>query len=199
MMKAYDRVEWGYLRDCFGKLGFSPSWILAVMRCITHVRYAVRVNEELTSPVIPTRGIRQGDPISPYLFLLCAEGLSSLLFNKENMGVLQGVRNGREGPPISHLLFADDSIFFARSDARSIKALKKTLHLYCQGSGQKINIKKSSIFFGLHCDRQVKVDVMDQLGVLNEVLQDTYLGMPTVVGRNPTGSFKPILDWAWNA
>jgi hypothetical protein len=63
------------------------------------------------------------------------------------VGVLQGVRNGREGPPISHLLFADDSIFFAWSDARSIEALKETLHLYCQGSGQKINIEKSSIFF----------------------------------------------------
>jgi hypothetical protein len=170
MMKAYDHVEWGYLHDCLGKLGFSPSWISAVMRCVTHVRYAVRINGDLTLPVIPTRGIRQRDPISPYLFLLCTEGFSSLLFNKENMGVLQGVRNGREGLPISHLLFTDDSIFFARSDARSVEALKETLYLYCQGSGQKINIEKSSIFFGLHCDNQVKVDVMDRLGVLNEVL-----------------------------
>ena len=121
MMKAYDRVEWGYLRNCLVKLGFDLNWINTVMRCVTNVRYAVRINGELTSPVIPTRGIRQGDPISPYLFLLCTEGLSSLLFQKENVGVLHGIRNGRSGPPISHLLFADDSIFFSRSDLRSVE------------------------------------------------------------------------------
>ena len=147
MMKAYDHVEWGYLHDCLGKLGFSSDWIDTVMRCVTNVRYAVRINGELTSPVVPTRGIRQGDPISPYLFLLCTEGLSSLLFHKESVGVLQGVRNGRSGPPISHLLFADDSIFFARSDDRSVEALKETLSLYARGPARRstlINLLSSS-------------------------------------------------------
>jgi hypothetical protein len=80
MMKAYDRVEWAYLHGCLEKLGFAQDWITSVMRCVTNVRYAARINGELTSPVVPSRGIRQGDPISPYLFLLCTEGLSSLLF-----------------------------------------------------------------------------------------------------------------------
>ena len=71
MMKAYDRVEWDYLHGCLTKLGFAPSWIQSVMRCVTCVRYAVRVNGELPEPVVPSRGIRQGDLISPYLFLLC--------------------------------------------------------------------------------------------------------------------------------
>jgi hypothetical protein len=86
MMKAYDRVEWNYLRGCLAKLGFTESWIDSVMRCVTSVRYAVRVNGELTKPVVPTRGIRQGDPISPYLFLLCTEGLSCLLQKQEVQG-----------------------------------------------------------------------------------------------------------------
>jgi hypothetical protein len=197
MMKAYDRVEWDYLHGCLGRLGFAPEWIDMVMRCVTNVRYAVRINGELTSPVVPSRGIRQGDPISPYLFLLCTEGLSNLLFQKENLGVLHGVRNGRSGPPISHLLFADDSIFFAQSDVRSVEALKETLATYCEGSGQKINIEKSSIFFGLRCDAHVKDDVMQRLGVTNEALQDTYLGMPTGIGRSPTGSFRSIIDRVW--
>jgi hypothetical protein len=197
MMKAYDRVEWDFLHGALCKLGFAPCWIAAVMRCVTNVRYAVRVNGDLTSPVVPSRGIRQGDPISPYLFLLCTEGLSSLLFHKESLGVLQGVRNDRSGPPISHILFADDSIFFARSDSRSVEALRDILATYCEGSGQKINMEKSSVFFGLHCNNQVKLDVMNKLGVANEALQETYLGMPTGVGRSPSGSFKPILDQAW--
>src|SRR5664279_1478353 len=118
------------------------------MRYVTFVCYAVRVNGELTLPVIPSRGIRQGDPISPYLFLLCTEGLSCLLQQREAQGELQGIKNGRLGPSISHLLFADDSIFFARSDKRSVDTLHRVLKTYCEGSGQKINLEKSTIFFG---------------------------------------------------
>jgi hypothetical protein len=73
-----------------------------VMRCVTFVRYVVRVNEELTDPVMPSRGIRQGEPISPYLFLLCTEGLSCLLQHKEDRGELYGIKNGRLGP-LSHI------------------------------------------------------------------------------------------------
>jgi hypothetical protein len=60
MMKAYDRVEWSYLHGCLLKLGFDQIWINTVMRCVTMVRYAVKMNGDLTDPVIPTRGIRQG-------------------------------------------------------------------------------------------------------------------------------------------
>ena len=69
-------------KGVLAKLGFNASWINTVMRCVTSVRYAAKVNGNLTDPFIPTRGIRQGDPISPYLFLLCAEGLSCLLQKK---------------------------------------------------------------------------------------------------------------------
>jgi hypothetical protein len=98
MMKAYDRVEWNYLHGCLSKLGFDSGWIQSVMRCVTCVRYAVWVNGELTEPVVPSRGIRQGDPISPYLFLLCTEGLSSMLQQREDRGELYGIRNGQLGP-----------------------------------------------------------------------------------------------------
>jgi hypothetical protein len=197
MMKAYDRVEWGYLHGCLLKLGFHVSWIDSVMRCVTRVWYAVKVNGDLTQPVIPSRGIRQGDPISPYLFLLCTEGLSCLLHEKEASGQLQGIRNGRRGPPISHLLFADDSIFFAKSDSHSVEALVSTLDVYCKGSGQKVNHDKSTIFFGNSCDGALKSGVMNLIGVHNEDLQDTYLGMPTKVGRSSVACFRFLPDRAW--
>jgi hypothetical protein len=130
----------------------------------------VKVNGELTSPVVPSRGIRLGDPISPYLFLLCTKGLSCLLQKKELLGEQQGLRNGRKSPSISHLLFADDSIFFARSDDQSVAALKSALDLYCEAFGQKINLQKSSLFFGNKCLDSVKHDVKTKLEVDCEII-----------------------------
>jgi hypothetical protein len=123
--------------------------------------------------------------------------LSCLLQKKEDRGELYGIKNGRLGPPISHLLFADDSIFFARSDNRSVEALKETLKIYCDGSGQKINLDKSSVFFGNHCDEAIKIRVKNSLGVQSEILNDKYLGMPTSVGRSPTATFNFLYEMIW--
>ena len=169
MTKAYDRVEWKYLKGVLLKLGFNTRWVQMVMRCITTVKYAVKVNDDFTKPFKPTRGIRKGDPISPYLFLLCAQGLSCLLQQKNVSRDLKGIRNGRFDPPISHLLFADDSVFFIKGDDKSVEALKSALHTYCNGSGQKINLQKSSIFFGTHCDEQVKERVKRKIGVQDDL------------------------------
>jgi hypothetical protein len=81
--------------------------------------------------------------------------------------VLQGVRNGCSGPPISHI--------FTWSDTRNVQAFKDTLFMYFQRSGHKINMEKSSVFFGLHCEDHVKLYVMTRLEVINEALQETFL------------------------
>lgn len=87
MSKAYDRVEWHFLKRMMLKLGFHENWVNTVMRCVTSVSYKVKVDDDLTEEVVPERGLRQGDPISSYLFLICAEGFSSLLNVAEDIGI----------------------------------------------------------------------------------------------------------------
>ena len=115
MAKAYDGVEWAYLRSILLKLGFHESFVQLIMHCVQTVTFRVRVNGKLSEPFMPSRGIRQGDPLSPYLFLLCAEGLSSMLKNVGPQFLARGVRVGVHSSWISHLLFADDCLMFTQA------------------------------------------------------------------------------------
>jgi hypothetical protein len=114
MSKAYDRVEWVFLKEVMGKLGFALRWIDLIMTCITIVRYSIVVNGQPVGDIRPTRGIRQGDPLYPYLFLLCAEVLSSKLQQAERYGILKGVPTSVGGPRLTHLFFADNSLLFCK-------------------------------------------------------------------------------------
>jgi hypothetical protein len=104
MHKAYDRVEWSFLRDMMIRLGFDQAWVNLIMSCVTSVNYRVWFNSDETEAFVPTRGIRQGDPLSPYLFLICAEGLSSLVAFEEMIGGIQGIKVCKKAPSVSHLL-----------------------------------------------------------------------------------------------
>jgi hypothetical protein len=92
MHKAYDRVEWVFLEKMMTKLGFDQRSVKLIMACVKSVRYRVRFNSTETDTILPTRGLRQGDPLSPYLFLIIAEGLSCMLRGAEERGELEGVK-----------------------------------------------------------------------------------------------------------
>jgi hypothetical protein len=83
MHKAYGRVEWIFLEKITMKPGFDRRWVNLIMACVKSVKYRVRFNSIETDTILPTRGLRQGDPLSPYLFLLVAEGLSYMLKGAE--------------------------------------------------------------------------------------------------------------------
>lgn len=112
MAKAYDRVEWSYLQGMMLKLGFPIRFVHTIMICVTSVSFSVRVNGNLLKSFKPSRGIRQEDPISPYLFLICSEGLSCLLRSVGLVHLAKSMRVGIHAPWISYLLFAGDCIVF---------------------------------------------------------------------------------------
>jgi hypothetical protein len=147
MSKAYDRVEWDFLEAVMGKMGFSERWVSLIMICVRSVTYSIVINGQPVGNIIPSRGLRQGDPISPYLFILCAEALSAMLNQAERMGVITGVPTSKRGPRLSHLFFADDSLLFCKANSVEWRRLTKILEKYEEASGQKLNRDKTSIFF----------------------------------------------------
>jgi hypothetical protein len=147
MSKAYDRVEWDFLEKMMRRLGFDENWIRLIMECVSTVSYQIKVNGELTDRLKPKRGLRQGDPLSPYLFLICAEGLSALLQEAERDGRIAGVKVCHSAPSVSHLLFTDDSLVLIRANGGDAQHLQDILDLYERCSGQMINKVKSVVLF----------------------------------------------------
>ena len=116
MMKTYDRVEWPYLRAIMLKLGFNTKWVDIVMNLVSLVNFSVLFNGKKLEEFKPSRGIRQGDPLSPYLFLLAAEGLLCLLQSKSESSNLSGLQVTASAPSVNHLLFADDCLLFFKAN-----------------------------------------------------------------------------------
>ena len=137
--KAYDRVEWVWLEKIMEKLGFAERWRCLMMKCVTSVNYAIKVNGCPMGSITPSRGIRQGDPLSPYLFLLCAEGLSSLIKASVANGGLKGIPVSREGLVLSYLFFVDDSLIFCRASMEDCDEIQRVLGVYERASGQQLN------------------------------------------------------------
>ena len=147
MSKAYDRVEWAYLEAIMKKMGFDVKWVNLIMECITTVSYSILINGEPSPIIQPSRGIRQGDPLSPYLFLICSKGLHSLLQQAAESNQIQGVSTCKKGPRLTHLFFADDSVIFCRASLVECHKLQGLLECYEKASGQQLNRSKTGLFF----------------------------------------------------
>ncbi|KAH9723191.1 reverse transcriptase domain-containing protein [Citrus sinensis] len=144
--KAYDRIEWPFLEQTMLKMGFPSNWVALIMRCLISTSFSVLINGVLKGMIQPKRGLRQGCPLSPYLFILCAEALSNLLAVAEQNQLIRGLKFARE-VSITHLLFVDDSLVFSRASVAECMHLKEMFDKYAAASGQFFNFQKSSLFF----------------------------------------------------
>ncbi|KAA3457985.1 reverse transcriptase [Gossypium australe] len=165
MSKAYDKVEWDFVKKMMIKMGFAQEWVGLIMKCITSVSYAVNINGHRGRVFQPSRGLRQGDPLSPFLFLICNDDLSSLMRSAKQSGLVKGARVSSRGPEISHLLFADDCMMFGEATEQGVRNMKENLKEYESCSG-----------------------------VRNSSSPEKYLGLPNVVGKQKKETFQNILD-----
>jgi hypothetical protein len=192
MSKAYDRVEWEFIRAMMLKLGFAERWVHLIMQCVQTVSYSVLLNGAPAGFIKLTRGLRQGDPLSPYLFLICAEGLTSLLSQVEMTGSLQGLSICRGGPQISHLFFADDSLIFCRATIADCPALTYLLSCYERASGQKLNQEKTSLFFSTNTHHDIRQAICTELHTTSTGDLGKYLGLPPIVGKGKKQVFMDV-------
>ncbi|GAA0152774.1 hypothetical protein LIER_11171 [Lithospermum erythrorhizon] len=132
--------------------------------------------------------LRQGDPLSPILFALCTETLSSLLQFHQDQDSLKGIGLARNRPKLTHLLFADDSYFFMHLDNKSLDAFPSSLSIFCSDSCQIINLHKSVITFSPLTPRNVKSDVLSALGIVESSLFGNYLDLQV----KRTVKFDPV-------
>ena len=194
MSKAYDRIEWDFLLEVLTRFGFHAIWITWIMECVTTVSYSFLINGAAQGWVTPSRGLRQGDPLSPYLFILFSEVFSGLCRNAQEKGELIGVKVAQNCPAINHLLFTDDTMFFLRSNPSSRTTFLKILRLYEEALGQCINRGKSSVTFSSKTPPEVKDRVKACLRIEKEGGTRKYLRLPEHFGRRKRDIFTSIVD-----
>ena len=194
LSKAYDRVDWEFLEQALIKWGFSMEWITWIMACVKSVKYSVKFNGKLLESFSPSRGLRQGDPLSPFLFLFIADALSSLLSKSVHEGELKGVSICRGAPVISYLLFADDTMLLFEASSPQATIVKGLLNTYARATGQLINPEKCSILFSDNCPEAVAEEMKGILEVTQQVFEPKYLGLPVPEGRVHKGQFETVQD-----
>lgn len=146
--------------------------------CLNCLLHSVIVNENSQDFFRLVHGLRQGDSLSPYLFILIANSLSLILENRMHRGTLEGIQVTGCSNAISHLLFADDSMFFLNASLSECIALWQCLEMYYSASGQSINFQKSSIFFGQNTPVTLRDSICSFFQVPLMRVSDKYLGLP---------------------
>lgn len=175
LTKAYDTCSWKALEETLLDFNFSVEWVRLIMQCVSGVSYSFLVDGSPTANIKPGRGIRQGDPLSPYLFTLLMQNFTSIIDEKVGSGdiklyKLHGAR------AVSHLVYADDLVVFCKARANSLSAVKSVFDIFAKSTGLGVSERKSEVFFS--CATNNREELRQILGYREGVFPTKYLGLP---------------------
>ena len=195
MEKAYDKIDWNFIYDVMRKFGFSEKWITIIQQCLETCSLSILVNNQPGQEFNPSCGIRQGDPIAPFIFIIAMEFLTRKLTSisqqpSKNIGI-QLTKNGMTIPMLS---FADDTIIFAKAKTENALFIKNLLQEFGQVSGLQINYNKSSLQVSSNVPATVINQLTQILGVKSTTCLEKYLGIPLVKGRIRREVFNDLLN-----
>jgi len=190
--KAYDSVRWEFLYDMLYKMSFHSKWVMWMRGCMESATVSVLVNGSPTEEFKPSKGLRQGDSLAPFLFIVVAEGLAGLVRQANKANLLSGVKFGRGEGELSILQFADDTLFLCEASHGNVVAVKAILRGFELALGLKINFHKSKIA-GVNVDSFALLSYAKTLSCAQMGVPFKYLGLE--VGGNPrkVKFWEPVL------
>jgi hypothetical protein len=191
--KAYDSVDWGFLMYMMERVGMGPKWRAWMKACVCGGSMSILVNGSPTEEINIHRGLKQGDPLAPFLFLLVAEGFSGLMRNAVRLNLFEGFKLKEEGKVYSHLQYADDTLCVGKATVGNLWTLKALLRGFEMASGLKVNFYKSCLM-GINVSPEFMVTACNFLNCGQGSFPFKYLGLP--VGGNPGRAitWEPLLD-----
>ncbi|KAJ0547939.1 putative RNA-directed DNA polymerase [Helianthus annuus] len=191
--KAYDNINWGFVIDVLRQMGFGARWRQWIWGILSSARAAVLVNGSPTFEFNCGKGMRQGDPISPFLFVVAMEALSCLFDKALGIGVISGVQLPNDGPILSHLFFADDALIIGDWSLGNANNIVRILRCFHVCSGLRINLGKSSLF-GIGVDAEEVENLAGSVGCKSEFLPFKYLGLKVGANMNRIINWRPVYD-----
>jgi ribonuclease HI len=192
--KAYDRLEWSFIREVLLFFLFPKSLVDLILDCVSSSSISILLNGGKMEVFKPSRGIRQGDPLSPYLFILCLEYLSLKIFGACHENRWKPIKASRNGPAFSHLFFADDLLLCSVASIECCNTMVEVLEEFCDNSGQKINLSKSKAYFSPNVDPVTRDSLCGILGVSSTPDLGRYLGFPLRSNGRNTRDFNFVVE-----
>ncbi|VVA23746.1 PREDICTED: ribonuclease H At1g65750, partial [Prunus dulcis] len=181
-------------KEVLCEIGIEGRTLELIMHCISSVRYKAILNGELTADFSPKCGIRQGDPLSPYIFVLCMEKLSHIIQQKVLDQSWRTVQICQGGPFISHLFFADDLVLFGKASIEQAVVMKQCLDDFCSLSGQKVSFEKSMVCVSPNTCPVLAQNIASISGSPLSNNLGKYLGVPIIHTRVTKDTYQEIID-----
>ncbi|KAF5790976.1 putative RNA-directed DNA polymerase [Helianthus annuus] len=191
--KAYDSVNWAFLDSIMAQMNFPTRWRKWIMATLSSARASVLVNGSPTREFEYSRGLRQGDPLSPFLFVIVMEALTGIMKEAASIGLFNGIKITNDGPSLSHLIYADDVMFLGEWSLMNVMNLRRILRCFYLTSGLKVNLAKCSIY-GVGVNNEEVQNMANLLNCRQGTFPFKHLGLLVGANMNLARNWKPVIE-----